>query len=139
MLTDHQQRFAAEYAANGGKGTAAAKAAGYSERSAHEIARQLLQKDEVQHAIYRQLMKLKHRSGAVGLDALLRIATDEKASASARVSAARTLCEHAGLLGSAKDLAAAQDEAEQPPGADPRTALREVLQVIQGGQAGGSA
>ncbi len=101
-MTEKQQAFALEYASNGGNATAAAKTAGYSEVSAHELGRQLLEKPHVREAIHGELMKLKYRSGVVGLSALVNIAQDEKSPPAARVSAARALVEHAGLLESAK-------------------------------------
>ena len=88
-MTDQQKAFAVEYASNGGNATAAAKAAGYSEKSAHEIGRQQLEKPHVRDAIHAELMKLKYKSGVVGLSALLSIAQNEKNPAPARVSAAR--------------------------------------------------
>src|SRR6202008_566262 len=95
--TDMQRRFALEYASNGGNGTAAAKAAGYSERSAHELARQLLEKPHVREMVHQELVKLRFHAGAVGLGALTRIATNEEAPPAARVAAARLLVEYAGL------------------------------------------
>jgi hypothetical protein len=131
-MTEMQQRFAVEYASNGGNATAAAKAAGYSEKSAHEIARQLLEKPWIREAIFRELAKLRYRAGAVGLDALVRLAQSEKTPAAARVAAARALCEHAGLLGTAKDTAATRAAADaEEDGA--RNALldpREVLATL---------
>ncbi|WP_052000034.1 terminase small subunit [Caenispirillum salinarum] len=131
-MTDKQQRFAVEYASNGGNATAAAKAAGYSEASAHEIGRQLLEKPHVHDAILRHLMRARFRSGAVGINALMQLAQDDKAPANARVSAARALCEHAGLLGTAKDMEDARERAKEDdrPTVDPR----EVLRVLRGGR-----
>ncbi len=100
--TDMQKRFAVEYASNGGNATQAAKDAGYSAKSAHEIGRQLLEKPHVHEMVLKELNRLRYRSGVTGLNALMQIAQDEKAPANARVSAARVLCEHSGLLGSAR-------------------------------------
>lgn len=132
-MTEMQRKFAFEYASNGGNATAAARAAGYSEKTAHEIGRQTLEKDHVREEIQRHLMRLRFRSGAVGLDALIRIAQDGKAPAAARVSAARALCEHAGLLGTAKEVQAARDEADQDGGR--LMDARDVLRVLRGGRA----
>ena len=87
-----------EYARNGGNASAAARAAGYPERSAHEQGRQQLEKLHIREAIYKELMKLRHRSSAAGLSALVNIAQEEKNPAAARGAAARTLIEHAELL-----------------------------------------
>jgi len=100
--TDMQKSFAIEYASNGGNATQAAKDAGYSAKSAHEIGRQLLDKPHVNELILKQLNRLRYRSGVTGLNALMQIAGDHKATASARVSAARALCEHSGLLGAGR-------------------------------------
>ncbi len=103
-MTEKQERFAAEYAMNGGDHVAAAEAAGYSAASAADIGRNTLALPHVECAILKTLMKLRSRSGAIGLNAMIRIATNEKAPAAARVSAARSLMEHAGLVGTAKEL-----------------------------------
>ena len=111
--TDMQRRFAAEYATNGGNGTKAAKDAGYSERSAHEIARKLLLNPTVLDHIRKHFMRLQARSGAIGLHALASICEDTKSPAAARVSAARALCEHANLIGPGKE-AGKGDEDDTP-------------------------
>lgn len=97
-MTDKQQAFVIEFARNGGNASAAAREAGYPEKSAHEQGRQQLEKPHVREAIYRELMKLRYRSGVIGLSALIGIAEDETNPAAARVSAARALVEHAGLF-----------------------------------------
>ncbi len=101
-MTEKQKAFAVEYASNGGNATAAAKVAGYSEKSAHEIGRQQLQKPLVRELIAKELTNLQTRSGAVGLNALIEICKSTETPANARVAAARALCEHAGLVESAK-------------------------------------
>ena len=126
-LTDKQAAFALEYAMNGGNATAAAKSAGYSEKSAHEIARQLLELQHIHDAIHTELMRQRYRSGAIGLEAMIRIANNDMLPAAARVSAARALMEHAGLLGSAKDVAAMRQQADQKKAA---VDYREVLSSI---------
>lgn len=113
--TDMQKRFAVEYASNGGNVTKAAKDAGYSDKSAHEIGRQLLEKPHVHEMVLNELNRLRYRSGVAGLNALMQIADDRDAPANARVSAARALCEHGGLLGAYRktdDIAAGKDRYE---------------------------
>lgn len=51
-LSTKQMDFVAHYVANGGKGTAAAKQAGYAPASAHVEAHRLLKSDKVIKAIY---------------------------------------------------------------------------------------
>lgn len=104
ICTDMQKRFAVEYASNGGNATQAAKEAGYSDKSAHEIGRQLLEKPHVHEMVLKELSRLRYRSGVAGLNALMQIAEDHKAPANARVSAARALCEHCGILGAGRSL-----------------------------------
>jgi phage terminase small subunit len=103
-MTEMQERFAVEYATNGGNATKAALAAGYSEKSASELGHRLTALPHVQHAILSELFRQRSRSGAVGLKAMIEIATSEKIPGAARVSAARALMEHAGLIGTAKDV-----------------------------------
>ncbi|MCS5597942.1 MAG: terminase small subunit [Alphaproteobacteria bacterium] len=103
-VTEQQRCFALEYASNGGNATKAAIDAGYSKKSAHEIGRQLLEKPHVHEMVMRQLNRLRYKSGAIGLNALSQIAQDNKAPANARVSAARALCEHCGILGAGASL-----------------------------------
>jgi phage terminase small subunit len=128
-MTERQQAFALEYARNGGNGTAAAKVAGYSEKCAHEQARQNLNLPHVQEAIRKALMKQRAESGVIGLHALREIAQDAKAPAAARVSAARALCEHGGQVGTAKETEAERDAADQEDreAADPMDFLNAVL------------
>ncbi len=115
-LTDKQKAFVLDYASNGGNATAAAKSAGYSEKSAHEQGRQNLEIPHVQDAIHRELMRQRFRSGAVGINVLIQIANNEKTPAAARVSAARTLLEHAGLVGAAKEMTEARTAADDQAG-----------------------
>jgi len=103
-MTEMQERFAAEYAMNGGDSTAAAIAAGYSEKSAGDMGRRTLAFPHVEAAVLKELIKLRSRSAAIGLNAMIQIAVNERAPAAARVSAARSLMEHAGLLGPAKEV-----------------------------------
>lgn len=129
-MTELQQKFAIEFAMNGANATAAAKLAGYSAKTAHEIGRQLLEKPHVQAAIHRELTRLRFRSGAIGLQAMSQIAENEKAPAAARVSAARALMEHAGLVGSARELAEARAAAEVDEEPANVVDFREVLRAF---------
>src|SRR5262245_56122415 len=112
-MTERQERFAIEYALNGGDVTAAAIAAGYSEKSAYDLGRRTLALPHVQIAVLQELVKLRFRSGAIGLNAMIQVATNDKAPAAARVSAARALMEHAGMLGTAKEVMEVRQQAEK--------------------------
>jgi phage terminase small subunit len=59
-LTDKQERFVAEYLVDF-NGTQAAVRAGYSERSAREIAHKLLTKDHIQSALSQEKKKIKDK------------------------------------------------------------------------------
>jgi len=132
-LNEQQARFAVEYASNGAHATNAALAAGYSPNHPADIARQLLQKPHVQEAIIRELIRLRTRSGAIGLFALVSIAQNEKAPAAARVAAARTLCEHAGLVGSSKEIRNERDRVAYGDNVvDFKDMLRQIAQARNG-------
>lgn len=132
--TDMQKRFAVEYASNGGNATQAAKEAGYSDKSAHEIGRQLLEKPHVHEMVLKELNRLRYRSGVAGLNALMQIAEDQKAPANARVSAARALCEHCGILGAGRSLESFEAVEAISAGVNPAEVLALFEpRVIQGG------
>jgi len=132
--TDMQKRFAVEYASNGGNATRAAKDAGYSDKSAHEIGRQLLEKPHVHEMVLKELNRLRYRSGVAGLNALMQIAEDQKAPANARVSAARALCEHCGILGGGRSLESIKAVEAISAGVNPAEVLALFEpRVIQGG------
>ena len=103
-MTELQRRFAVEYATNGGDAQKAAIEAGYSEKSARDLGRRTLALPHVQEMILQELTRLRGRSGAVGVKALVEIAENSNVTPAARVSAARALMEHAGMLGTAKEI-----------------------------------
>ena len=127
-MTPMQRLFAMEYASNGGNATAAAKAAGYSLISAHEIGRQQLQKAHVREAIHSELLKLRSGAGVIGLAALESIAANDKCAPAARVAASRTLMEFAGMIGPAKDIKKAREEADGQP--DPEAKFHDIGEVL---------
>ena len=102
-LTERQRRFAPPSAPTGAKVVEAAIEAGYSETSAKDLGYRTLKLPHVQELILAELARQKGRSGAVGVAALIEIASNTAAPAAARVAAARALVEQAGLIGSAKD------------------------------------
>jgi hypothetical protein len=73
-MTDQQARFAVEYATNGGDATRAAINAGYSARSAVDLGRRTAL-PHVLAAIHKELARPWVRSGAIGLKAIIEIAT----------------------------------------------------------------
>jgi hypothetical protein len=125
-LTDLQTAFAIAYATNGGNATAAAIEAGYSENSAVDLGRRALSNPQVQDLILIELTRLRCRSGAIGLHALIRIAQSSTAPAAAVVAAGRALTEHAGLLGPGKEMESARARASDPNAGNVQT-YTEVL------------
>jgi hypothetical protein len=126
-LTEKQVEFARVFALNGGDATAAAVAAGYSESSARDMGRRTAALPHVADAILRELMHLRASSGAIGLAALTRIAQSTTAPAAAVVAAGRALCEHAGLLGTAKELREARERAADSANVASYTAVLDAL------------
>lgn len=99
MLNDLQERFCVEYVERHADGTAAALAAGYSNSTAHTQVSRLLSLPTVAARIAVELDKQRTVSGVIGLSVLKEIARHAAAPAAARVTAARTLMEYAGMIG----------------------------------------
>lgn len=97
--TELQQRFVVEFVANGGNATSAAKVAGYSMKTAGQIGFKLLGNAHVQDAIRAEQRRLLHGDLATkALGVLRAILDDEKAPTGARVDAAKTILDRAGLV-----------------------------------------
>ena len=133
--TEMQRAFAAEYAANGGNGTKAAREAGYAEKYAHESARRLLQNPTVLEHIRKHFIRLQARSGAIGLHALASICEDTKSPAAARVSAARALCEHASLIGPGKEAGKGDEDNTPSIGLSAKDVITEFRKLRGAGSA----
>lgn len=101
-LNDQQQAFVLHYtSAPGaiGNGAEAARRAGYSEKSAAELARQLLEKPHIRSAIFdanRAAISGRLTTKSVAL--LERVIDDESASLKVRVEAAKTVLDRAGFV-----------------------------------------
>ena len=101
-LTEQQRAFVAHFTSTPGaigNAAAAARMAGYSERCAREIGRQLLDKPHVRKAIdeaNRQSISGTLATKAVGL--LERVIDDEDAPLKVRVEAAKTILDRAGIV-----------------------------------------
>lgn len=74
-LTPKQRRFADEYIANGCNATAAAKAAGYSKKTAYSIGNENLSKPEIQEYIKERTAALEAAKVAQG-DEILQFLTE---------------------------------------------------------------
>jgi len=110
QLSEQQREFAIAYVANGGNGTAAAVAAGYSEHSARSAAYKLTRLPQVETAIRAEQRRvLGGRLANKALAVLEAILSDENAPFGARVDAAKTLLDRGGVVapkpGDEKDLA----------------------------------
>lgn len=115
-LTDQQQQFVLEYTSGTGtigNASEAARRAGYSERSAAEIGRQLLEKPHVRVAIdkaFQDQIGSSLTAKAVGV--LARVLDDEDAPIKVRLDAAKTVLDRAGF--GAKPMTAEPEEKEDP-------------------------
>jgi hypothetical protein len=96
-LTTQQAEFSRQYVLNGGDGTAAAKAAGFSERSAAQRAYELRQKPHVQEAIHREQRRAFTELASISLAQAKAMLEDPKTPAGARVELVKTMLDRAGL------------------------------------------
>lgn len=97
--TDLQAAFVDNFVAGGMNATRAAVAAGYSERSAKVTAHNLLKKPHVQDAIRAEQRRvLQSDLATLALGVLRKVLEDEDAPVGARVDAAKTVLDRAGLV-----------------------------------------
>ncbi len=127
-LTDLQEQFAVAYATNGGNASHAAIEAGYSAENARTLGPRQMRNPEVIDRILDELHRQRARTGAVGLSVLIEVAQSKVAAPAARVSAARTLVEHAGLIGTARDA----DEVRKLAAGGRVVDYLRVLEALQG-------
>lgn len=101
-LTDMQRRFVLEFTSGEGaigNATQAARRAGYSEKSAHEIGRQTLDKPHVRAAIDDALRaQISGPMAAKATAYLERAIDDERLPARVRLDAAKTILDRGGLV-----------------------------------------
>lgn len=100
-LTPMQSAFAVALVDNGGNATAAAREAGYAETSARVLAHRLLKHEGVQKLVRDEQWRLVNGSLASASLNVLRQALDmsnESVPWSARIEAAKTLLDRAGLV-----------------------------------------
>ena len=141
--------FVTEYIKNGGNGTQAAIAAGYSEKSAYSQASRLLKSDEVkqylnntQQSINKDLRMMFAEDAVKAYNVLLEIMHDPAAPPKDRLVAARDLLDRAGYKPIDKMVADVQGEVnhtheyniEQTITTDPESA--ELLKQLWKRQAG---
>jgi DNA-binding MarR family transcriptional regulator len=97
MLTDMQTAWVREFVATGDS-SLAAELAGYSPTIAKAQGWRHLHNRAVMAAVAAAMESAKAQAGVIGVRVLRRIAEDSKVDG-ARVTAARTLLEYAGLIG----------------------------------------
>lgn len=111
-LTDMQERFCVALVNNGGHKTAAAIEAGYTTHSARVMASRILALPHVAARVAVELEEQRTVSGVIAVNVLQTVARGEKYPAAARVTAARTLAEYAGLIGNKSADASTKDPSE---------------------------
>ncbi|MGH9427031.1 MAG: terminase small subunit, partial [Terriglobia bacterium] len=98
-MSNKQAAFVVAYVSNGGNATQAAREAGFSEKSARQIGGCLARKPHVQKAIEaEQRRTLQGRLASRALRVLEDIMNDTSAPAGARVDAAKTVLDRAGMV-----------------------------------------
>lgn len=112
-LTTQQAAFVREYVHNGGKGAEAARAAGFSEKSAGKYAYQLLEKPHVLESIHREQRRTFTELAAISLGQAKMMLEDPKTPAGARVELIKTMCDRAGLA-ALRDGGEADSAANKP-------------------------
>jgi|TARA_R100000501_G_C2528089_1_gene52261 hypothetical protein len=130
-LTDKQELFCTYYVSNGGRGSIAAKEAGYSENSCREQSYELLRKPHIQDRI-RQLMEQHFGTIAPDMASVLKNLALNARSELVRYNSAKDLLDRAGFKGMEKVLnlsdGSALDESD----------LRERIDDLLGQLFGGS-
>ncbi len=128
--TELQQRFAVEYVTNGGNATSAAKVAGYSAKTAGQMGFKLMGNPHVQDAIRDEQRRLLNGDMATkALGVLRSIMENEDAPAGARVDAAKTVLDRAGLVA----IRTSQDD--QPDAPLTQLPVEQLRKVIAAGEA----
>tara|TARA_R100001594_G_scaffold27360_3_gene52124 strand:- start:11070 stop:11513 length:444 start_codon:yes stop_codon:yes gene_type:complete len=102
-LTDKQELFCTYYVSNGGRGSIAAKDAGYSENSCREQSYELLRKPHIQDRI-RQLMEQHFGTIAPDMASVLKNLALNARSELVRYNSAKDLLDRAGFKGMDKVL-----------------------------------
>jgi len=102
-LTDKQELFCTYYVSNGGRGSIAAKEAGYSENSCREQSYELLRKPHIQDRI-RQLMEQHFGTIAPDMASVLKNLALNARSELVRYNSAKDLLDRAGFKGMDKVL-----------------------------------
>jgi hypothetical protein len=140
-LTEQQEAFVLHYTSTPGaigNGAEAARRAGYSERSAAELARQLLDKPHVREAVSTaNRMAISGRLASKSVALLERVLDDEDAPLRTRVEAAKTVLDRAGLVAALVcDEAPAQKSLSEMTREELEAVVAESAAVIKLGRGG---
>ena len=96
QLTEKQNAFIDAYVANGGRGTQAAKDAGYAEKSAHVEAHRLLKNPLILQEVYRRTVMELGAAAPQALKTVRELAQNAK-SDYVRLEASKDLLDRAGF------------------------------------------
>ena len=134
-LNDQQQAFVLHFTSSPGaigNAAEAARRAGYSEKSARELGRQLLDKPHVQNAIERaNRLLISHTLATKAVDLLERVMDDAEAPIKVRVEAAKTVLDRAGITAMIAERDDAEDRAMKSMSQMTREELEEIVRAGQ--------
>ncbi|MBL26157.1 MAG: hypothetical protein CMM50_01205 [Rhodospirillaceae bacterium] len=134
-LTEQQARFVVAFTSEPGaigNASAAARVAGYSDKSAAEIGRQLLEKPHVCTAIEEaNRAQVSGTLATKAIDVLRQVIDDPDANLRIRVDAAKTILDRGGF---AAAKAEAPDASRSPEKAPSEMTLEELEAYIQDGR-----
>lgn len=102
-LTPKQREFCAAYVANSGKGTEAAKAAGYAPKSARVEAHRLLQSQRVIQCIHHLTVRALGAAAPAALGTVVRLSTGAR-SEYVQLEAAKDVLDRVGMTAPKKLL-----------------------------------
>ena len=130
-LNQQQEAFVLHFTSSPGSiGNAAesARRAGYSEKSARELGRQLLDKPHVQNAVTEANRRsISGTLATKAVDLLERVLDDEAAPIKVRVEAAKTVLDRAGITSTIAERHDAQDRAYKSMSEMTREELEEIV------------
>jgi phage terminase small subunit len=121
-LTALQRGFVTAYVGNGGNGTKAAEAAGYSPHSARQLAGELLSLPHVCAALHAERERRIARIATASLDVLEGVLLDDDAATAQRVKVALAIIDRAGHTVPKRSASASEG------GKDQRNMTREELE-----------
>jgi len=132
-LTSQQEAFVLHYTSTPGaigNGAEAARRAGYSERSAAELARQLLDKPHVRDAVsFANRMAISGRLASKSVALLEQVLDDDQAPLRVKVEAAKTVLDRAGITCTIAERDDAEDRVMKSMSELTREELEEIVRA----------